>query len=796
MESFVDRLAERVGIAPSFVDALQQQHETTPATKQTLLKAMGYGAESDAAAERTLQQMERAEAGRALPACVVLYADRDPVVPVRLPEETGTVRWTVGLEGGEERAGSAAIVGADNGQLLRLPERLPWGYHRLRVGDAETSLIVTPGRCWLPGEEDGSGGPQGLKPRSAAVANGTQSTSLRAGSEAVPLQPASKAKEANAGRSMPLQQRSEDESESKAATLPFPIEVEGETASPEELAKVAAAEATVGPAQRFWGVAVQMYLLRSERNWGIGDFSDLRRFVEIVREQGGQAVGVNPLHEMFLEAPEQCSPYSPLSRYMLNVLNLDVEAVPGYAGSAVVQGMVSAPAFQETLARCRAADRVAYADVASLKLPVLRALFLEFEQSGTAAQRASFQAFHDGCDELLRISCVYEAIRQYMVEQNQEFRDCGRWPEGFKHAASEGVAEFTKTHAALVAYHVWLQWVCDEQLKAVKQACKGMTVGLYRDLAVGANPSGAEIWSNPEVMVSTAEVGAPPDILNTAGQNWVLPPFHPQRMKEDGYRSFIALLRSNMRHAGGMRIDHAMALERLYWIPRGGTPRDGGYVHYPIEDMIGVIALESYRNQCLVVGEDLGTVPHGFRERMAEGRILSYKVLLLEEEEKGGGYVKGGSYQKLALSTASSHDLPTLRGWWEGVDLALRERLGITPADKAGEDRAKREQNRASLVAMCRDEGLLKGDAEPSASEFIDAAHRFLLRTQAVLMMAQLEDVVEQAEQVNLPASMPDQYPSWSQRVGVTLEQLGGDPRLHRLAAMAREERGAEARRS
>ncbi len=711
MESFVDRLAERVGIESSFVDALDQAHDTPPEKKQALLTAMGLAAGDEAQAESSLRELERDEWERALPTCIVLYAGREATLPVTLPRKTGPLRWTLLLEGGEARSGETAFDELDllqetedqEQRRLRLPDGLPWGYHQLRlegVEGAEASLIVTPGQCWLPGE-DGTGAPG-----------------------------------------------------------------------------------------RFWGVAAQLYLLRSERNWGIGDFTDLRRFVEIVREHGAEAVGVNPLHGMFLDSPEQSSPYSPLSRYLLNVLNIDVEAISGFGTSDAAQGLVHTAEFQEKLTKCRKARMVAYEDVASLKLPVLQALFANFQRHAGKEQKESFRAFRHGSDELLRMSCIYAAIRQYLTDGSPEFRDCGRWPERFQHASSEGVAEFTRTHAELVRYHLWLQWVADEQLSAVKQACSGMAVGLYRDLAVGASPSGAEVWCNPHVMVSSAEVGAPPDVLNTDGQNWVLPPFHPGKMKEDGYRSFIALLRTNMRNAGGMRIDHAMALQRLYWIPRGGTPADGGYVRYPTEDLIGVIALESHRNRCLVVGEDLGTVPKGFRERMAEVRILSYKVLLLEEERKGGGYVKGAMYGKLALSTASSHDLPTLRGWWEEVDLRLREELELTGPENAAKAQAKRADDRHALVEMFQADGLLESEGWPTTETFTDAAHRFLLRTPAVLMMAQLEDIVNEPEQVNLPASSADQYPSWSRRAAITLEELAGDGRLERLAGIAREERG------
>ena len=725
MESALDALAERVGIEPEFEDALGQRHETPPDKKKALLKAMELAAQDEAEAEATLGELDRQEWMRPLASCVVLYEGKLPSVPLSLPAEHGSLRWTIALEDGSERAGEAAFPSLERvaefeldgktleRRLFLLPEDLPWGYHRLRLeglNGAETSLIVTPGRCWLP-EGDAAGRHPGE-----------------------------------------------------------------------------------GSRGRFWGMSAQLYLLRSERNWGIGDYSDLRGLVEIVRNQGGDAVGVNPLHGMFLDQPEQASPYSPLSRYLLNVLNIDVEAIPEFAATAAAQRMVTAPEFQERLTRARGAKLVAYQDVAAMKLPVLQAVFLQFESTAAPERKRAFEAFQRECDALLTTGCVFAAIRQYLTDQVPGHRDCGRWPEELRDAGSEGVTSFRQTHAALVRYHLWLQWVADEQLQAVKKACEGMAVGIYRDLAVGSSPSGAETWGNPGVMVAMAEVGAPPDILNTAGQNWVLPPFHPQRMKEDGYRSFIALLRTNMRHAGGLRIDQALALQRLYWIPRGGSPRDGGYLRYPTDDLVGVIALESQRNRGLGVGEALGTVAPGFRERMAEAQILSYRVLLLEKAKTG--WVEREGYPRLALSTASSHDLPTLRGWWEDVDLDLRERLGLVKPEDVRHGREERNTDREALLELFREEGLLEGDSWPVTEEFIDAAHRFLARTQAVLFMAQLEDTVAEPEQVNLPASMPDQYPSWCRRAPVTLEELARDPRLARLAAIAKEERGAGSARA
>jgi 4-alpha-glucanotransferase len=233
-----------------------------------------------------------------------------------------------------------------------------------------------------------------------------------------------------------------------------------------------------------------------------------------------------------------------------------------------------------------------------------------------------------------------------------------------------------------------------------------MAVGLYRDLAVGADRGGADTWADAAAVVSAAQVGAPPDIYNPAGQNWGLPPFHPRPLREEGYRSFIELLRANMRHAGGLRIDHAMGLQHLYWVPQGQKPSAGAYVRYPMEDLIGILALESHRHECLVVGEDLGTVPEGFRERMAEANILSYRVLYFEQEPETGAFLPPSAYPDLVLAVIGSHDLPTLRGWWEERDLDLKQELGLFPEpSEAAHQKQMLERDRSQLLNALRREG-------------------------------------------------------------------------------------------
>ena len=316
-----------------------------------------------------------------------------------------------------------------------------------------------------------------------------------------------------------------------------------------------------------------------------------------------------------------------------------------------------------------------------------------------------------------------------------------------------------------------------------------MAVGLYRDLAVGGDRSGAETWANSAAVVRDAQVGAPPDIYNPQGQDWGLPPFHPVALREEGYRGFIELIRANMRHAGGLRIDHAMGLQRLYWVPVGKSPSDGAYVRYPMEDMIGILALESHRHHCLVVGEDLGTVPEGFRERMAAANILSYRVLFFEQDDEGG-FLPPDDYPRLALAVSGSHDLPTLRGWWERRDLDLKEHLGLYPSsDEATSQRERRERDRSNLLRALRQQRLLSHEEEPDAGALARAVHTWLARTKSVLAMAQIDDLTDEIEPVNVPTTSLE-HPNWRRRISLTLREMADSPRFNDIADIFNTERG------
>jgi 4-alpha-glucanotransferase len=707
----LESLAELSGIELQFVDAHGRTQEASQETQRTLLTAMGVEAETDANASASLDAMRRLEWERPLPPVLVVCGDADALtIDLTLPTTTVTVRWFLRLEDGGERRGEAdfaslALVDRQTFDSRVLERRrlevgsVPFGYHRLTVDPrcSEATVIVTPGRCWLP--------------------------------------------------------------------------------------------PTVTLGRRIWGVAAQLYLLRSASNWGIGDYGDLRQLVQIVGEKGADIVGLNPLHAMFLDDPEHASPYSPASRLLLNELNIDVPNVPELSQSKEAHRLIGSSEFQKQLEACRSSLVVDYGSVANLKLQVLRLLYAACRAKQPSDRWSAFEAFRRDRGDVLERSCLFLALREHFSTLGHA--DWLSWPAAYQDPGAPEVAQFARDHEALVTFHAWLQWVADSQLAAAAEGAGTMGVGLYRDLAVGAHPAGAETWANQRAVVAGVQVGCPPDIYNPAGQDWGLPPFNPLQLQEEAYQSFIDLVRANMRHAGALRIDHVMALRHVYWIPKGQAPAQGAYVRYPLEDLVGILALESQRNSCLVVGEDLGTVPEGFRERMAMANIMSYRVLSFEKDAKG--FLPPDSYPRLSLAVAGNHDLPTLQGWWEARDVALKERLNLFPSvEAAASARAEREAERAQLAVAMRAEGLLPDDAEMDVETLIRIAHTFLGRSTAMIAMAQIDDLAAEVDPVNVPTTS-DQHPNWRRRVSLTLDELASHPRFSAIATSFAAERGSNA---
>jgi (1->4)-alpha-D-glucan 1-alpha-D-glucosylmutase len=555
---------------------------------------------------------------------------------------------------------------------------------------------------------------------------------------------------------------------------------------------------------RIWGLALQLYALRSRRNWGIGDFTDLRHAIEFAGQAGAGIVGVSPLHALFPHDPDRASPYSPSSRIHLNALFLDVEAVPEFAECEAVQRAVGAPGFQARLRTLRDAELVDYRGVSEAKLGALRLLYRHFRDEhllpGTSRGEA-FRAYgRAGGEPLVRLA-LFQALQEEFHARDSSVWGWPAWPEPYRDPASPSVREFLASHRESIEFQAWLQWLADEQLAACARGAgeAGLGVGLYEDLAVSVDRGGAEAWDAQHAYAAAASIGSPADEFHLDGQNWGLSPLIPEALIESRYAPFVAALRAAMRHAGALRLDHVMGLMRLYWIPQGGTPAAGAYVHYPFADLLGVLALESQRNRCLVIGEDLGTVPDAVRAALAPMGVLSYRLLLFEKESDGR-YRAPAAYPEQALVAASTHDLPTLKGMWLGRDLELREQFGLYPSREQHElQAAERARDRERLLAALEREGLLPGGVALNhgvpdmTPELARAIHVFLARTPARVMVVQMEDVLGQGEQVNLPGTTCG-YPSWRRKLPLDVEDWGSDTRVTALAAAMRQERNLKSR--
>ena len=539
-----------------------------------------------------------------------------------------------------------------------------------------------------------------------------------------------------------------------------------------------------------WGVAAQLYLVKSGENWGIGDFSDLGRLAEFLAAAGADLVGLNPLHSLFPESPEHASPYSPASRLLLNILYIDVTRAPGFASCEPARALLASGEFQQELAGARAAALVDYTRVTQMKLQALRILFQHWNSLPDSSE-SSFAAFCREGKETLERHSVFHCLRQQFVGSEAALGDWHSWAAEYRDPTSDAVRRFAQGHQEEILFRSWLQWVADEQLAGAAKSAESMKIGLYRDLAVGADMSGVETWSNQRAVVCGAHIGAPPDIFNPAGQDWGLPPFHPRELREQHYQSFIELIRANMRHAGALRVDHVMALQHLYWIPSSQPPQNGAYVRYPMEDLIGILALESERNQCMVVGEDLGTVPDGFRERMAEANILSYRVLFFEQNMKTGVFRKPDTYPRLAVAVASNHDLPTVRAWWLGRDVELREELQLYPdSQEAGFQRQLRDRDRKQLRSALQAAGLVRKSAEVPAEELVRLVYAYLARSRSFATLIQLDDVSGEIDPANVPGSTT-QYPNWRRKLSRSLDEILAEPLLREIIQTLIQGRGS-----
>jgi 4-alpha-glucanotransferase len=532
--------------------------------------------------------------------------------------------------------------------------------------------------------------------------------------------------------------------------------------------------------RRGFGITANLYTVRSAKSWGAGDFGDVREMAQWLAREGGAFVGLNPLHAL-RNAGYDVSPYSPISRLFRNALYLRADDIPElqYAEAEDIRERITSPEFQRELAELREASMLDYERIMSLRAPVLEGLYRVFveREVGAGTNRAhAFTAYIEREDPQLTSYATYMALAERVGPDARE------WPPELRDWSSDTVAEARRQLAERVDYHRWIQFEIDRQLghAAAQAATEGLTLGLYQDLAVGSAASGSDVWSHPELFVQGATVGAPPDMYSDEGQNWGLPAINPHVLRATGYDYWVRLLRAGFRHTGALRIDHALGLFRMFWVPLGESAREGAYVRNFSEELFGILALESIRHGALVVGEDLGTVPPEVPKVLERWGVLGSKVAVFERDFHSGRFRPAGEYPRLSLATVNTHDLPPLAGWMQELDISLRSELGdlADPAQQAAQ-RSARAGDRAALVESLIEAGLLPHDAHHrlTAEELVRAIHAFVRRTPAALVGISLDDLALESTPVNIPGIWQDRYASWSRRMSDSLEVLLADPR-------------------
>jgi 4-alpha-glucanotransferase len=503
--------------------------------------------------------------------------------------------------------------------------------------------------------------------------------------------------------------------------------------------------------QKLWGIAVQLYALRREGDGGIGDFAALTALARQAAAFGADALAISPVHAQFAANPTRFSPYSPSNRSVLNVLH--ITEPDSFTGGTLIDWPAAATA----------------------KLQALRQAFEHFhDHDGLEVFR------HEVGDRVTR-HALFEALQAALVPGNESAKDWRNWPEAYRDPQNPAVLRFMDEHAHEVSFHAYLQYRADKELRAAHRTARdaGMRVGLIADLAVGTDHAGSQSWSYQQEVLRGLELGAPPDAINREGQSWGITALSPHGLRMSGYGVFLEMLRHALRHAGGVRIDHIMGLARLWVIPLGLASKQGAYLKLPADDLLRLVALESQRHKAVIIGEDLGTLPEGFDNRLTRSGIAGLRVMWFERT--GTHFNPPATWTKTAVAMTTTHDLPTVAGWWQGNDIAWRNRLGM-----AGDSAAQRAADRAELWTAFRSSGAAQSDIPlPEQSDAAaDAACAHVGRAASTLALLPIEDVLALPEQPNLPGTS-DEHPNWRRRLPAPVETLIGRPDVAaRLSAL------------
>lgn len=540
------------------------------------------------------------------------------------------------------------------------------------------------------------------------------------------------------------------------------------------------ADAVDNPIPRAWGLSVQLYGLRRPGDGGFGDTQALEDLARVAGERGAEALAISPLHAMFSSDTQRYSPYSPSSRLFLNSLY----CAPGtILGERALRTAIDATGLAIELKALEERPLIDWPAAAEAKHRLLQALYEGFVQ-GEHPLHEDFSSFRHAGGEALENHCRFEAIQEARAARGEHL-DWRLWPEPWRNPRSAELAAFAEENAGRIGFFAFCQWLiarCLERAQATARA-SGMSIGLIADLAVGADGGGSQAWSRQDELLAALTVGAPPDILNRSGQGWGISAFSPEGLVRNGFRAFIEMLRANFAHSGGLRIDHVMGLQRLWVIPNGSPPADGAYLYYPVDDLLRLLTLESHRHQAIVLGEDLGTVPDGLREKLIARSMLGMRVLLFEQDNTHFKPIL--DWPDNALATTSTHDLPTLNGWWHGRDIDWNARLGLVDASGEIEWRQHREREREGLRrALSQDPQNFREESHET-DQVLDASVRFLGHTRAPLVLLPLEDALGVEQQANLPGTI-DTHPNWSRRLpGYSEALLDGADAARRLELLA-----------
>lgn len=547
----------------------------------------------------------------------------------------------------------------------------------------------------------------------------------------------------------------------------------------------------LAPHQRVWGLAAQIYGLRSPGDCGIGDMAGAAGLAGAAAGLGADAIALSPTHALFAADPGQFSPYAPSNRLFYNPLHGDPGAVLGAARVAQAWSNLDSA---ELAAALESRPEIDWESSARLKMRLLRQMFAAFSAHELAATVQSpladdFAQFRENGGAALAQHATFEALHAARLKDGPAQWCWKNWPTPWRDPQSAAVRDFAEANRDEISFHCFLQWIADRSFGAAQRHARqaGMRIGMIADVAIGTNICGSHCWSSQDALLGDLEIGAPPDLFNANGQNWGLTTFSPRALIAGGFRPFIDTVRACMRHSGGVRIDHAMGLMRLWVIPHGAKASEGAYLAYPLRDLLRLIALESHCHRAIIVGEDLGMVPRGFRDEMAEAGMYGMRVLWFERESDR--FLAPSRWQADAVAMTSTHDLPTVAGWWAGRDIAVRAQSGIS-GDVADEDR-QREADRKALWRAFRSAKAATGPPLPpdQGEGVADAAAKFIAATPSRLALLPLEDALALKEQPNLPGTI-DEHPNWRRRYAGPAKDLLDDERTRsRCEALERRKR-------